>query len=325
METLLLSIYNHDSAVASAASRMTLMAEGRPIIEMGSRRTHEESAVAAARAAWIAGFGPTSNLAAGYRYGVPTSGTAAHAFTLLHDNESDAFTAQLAAYGRDTTLLVDTYDIEAGVREAVRLTDGELGAVRIDSGDLTIVARQVRDLLDDLGATSTRVIVTSDLDEWQIAALRGAPVDGYGVGTSVVTGSGEPTCSFVYKMVARATDENPDSPLVPVAKKSAHKSTVGGRKYAVRRRDDEGIAQAEVVGVDTPVATAGLDRDLLVELVRDGQIVGAEPLARARERHRRSVEELPMSGRRISRGEQAIPTVMVHGEGPDAVLGASLE
>lgn len=142
LETLLLSIYNHDSAVASAASRMTLMAEGRPIIEMGSRRTHEESAVAAARAAWIAGFGPTSNLAAGYRYGVPTSGTAAHAFTLLHDNESDAFTAQLAAYGRDTTLLVDTYDIEAGVREAVRLTDGELGAVRIDSGDLTIVARQ---------------------------------------------------------------------------------------------------------------------------------------------------------------------------------------
>ncbi|WP_277101251.1 nicotinate phosphoribosyltransferase [Cutibacterium granulosum] len=325
LETLLLSIYNHDSAVASAASRMTLMAEGRPIIEMGSRRTHEESAVAAARAAWIAGFGPTSNLAAGYRYGVPTSGTAAHAFTLLHDNESDAFTAQLAAYGRDTTLLVDTYDIEAGVREAVRLTDGELGAVRIDSGDLTIVARQVRDLLDDLGATSTRVIVTSDLDEWQIAALRGAPVDGYGVGTSVVTGSGEPTCSFVYKMVARATDENPDSPLVPVAKRSAHKSTVGGRKYAVRRRDDEGIAQTEIVGVDTPVATAGLDRDLLVELVRDGQIVGAEPLTRARERHRRSVEELPISGRRISRGEQAIPTVMVHGEGPDAVLGASLE
>lgn len=325
LETLLLSIYNHDSAVASAASRMVLMAEGRPIIEMGSRRTHEEAAVSAARAAWIAGFGPTSNLAAGYRYGVPTSGTAAHAFTLLFDTEADAFRAQLETYGSATTLLVDTFDIEQAVREAVRLTDGRLGAVRIDSGDLAIVARQVRDLLDDLGATSTRVIVTSDLDEWQIAALRGAPVDGYGVGTSVVTGSGAPTCSFVYKLVARATEDGPDAPLLPVAKRSAHKSTVGGHKYALRRLGADGVAQAEIVGVGERPTGDGDDRDLIVPLVTEGRIVGSEPISAARERHAHALTELPLSGRRISRGDQAIPTIMVRGDGADAVLGTSLD
>lgn len=327
LETLLLSIYNHDSAIASAASRMVMMAEGRPIIEMGSRRTHEEAAVAAARAAWIAGFGPTSNLAAGIRYGVPTSGTAAHAFTLLHDTEADAFRAQLDAYGEKTTLLVDTYDIEKAVRSAVELTGGRLGAVRIDSGDLSIVARQVRDQLDDLGAVNTRIIVTSDLDEWQIAALRGAPVDGFGVGTSLVTGSGAPTCSFVYKLVARATSDDPDAPLLPVSKKSSHKTTVGGRKYAVRRIGSGGTATAEVVGVGQPPSADSDDRNLLVPLVVDGKVVGREPLEAARRRHQAAIAELPMSGRRISRGDQAIPTIMVKQGtgGSDAVLGADID
>lgn len=327
LETLLLSIYNHDSAIASAASRMVMMAEDRPIIEMGSRRTHEEAAVAAARAAWITGFGPTSNLAAGMRYGVPTSGTAAHSFTLLHDTEEQAFAAQLETFGDQTTLLVDTYDIEEAVRTGVRLTEGRLGAVRIDSGDLAIVARQVRDLLDDLGATSTRVIVTSDLDEWQIAALRGAPVDGFGVGTSLVTGSGAPTCSFVYKLVARAASDDPEAPLIPVAKKSSHKSTVGGRKYALRRLDPDGTATAEVVGVGEPPRADHDDRDLIVPLVTDGAVVGAEPLDAARARHQSVMKELPLSGRRISRGDQAIPTIMVHhgSDGSDAVLGGGLD
>ena len=301
-------------------------AEGRSIIEMGSRRTHEESAVTAARAAWIAGFGPTSNLAAGIRYGVPTSGTAAHAFTLLHDTEEDAFRAQLAAYGEKTTLLVDTYDIENAVRTAVRLTEGRLGAVRIDSGDLSIAARQVRDLLDDLGATNTRVIVTSDLDEWQIAALRGAPVDGFGVGTSLVTGSGAPTCSFVYKLVARAISNGPDAELLPVAKKSSHKNTVGGRKFAVRRIGSGGIATAEVVGVGQQPTADADDRNLIVPLIVDGEVVGREPLEAARKRHQAAIAELPISGRRISRGDQAIPTIMVKqgDDGADTVLGASL-
>jgi len=309
VETLALSIYNYDCAVASAASRMALMAGTRPCIEMGSRRTNEWSAVGAARAAYIAGFASTSNLQAGARYGVPTAGTAAHSFVLLYDTERDAFSAQLATLGDDTTLLIDTYDVEQAVRTGVELTQGRLGAVRIDSGDLAELAVSVRRLLDSLGATETRIIVTSDLDEYQIASLRGAPVDGFGVGTSLVTGSGAPTCAFVYKLVARAASDDPRAPLEPVAKLSTGKASVGGRKYAVRRLDAKGRATAEVIGVGVPPAGDTNDRPLLVQLVDHGAAVGREPLSEARARHNRTIAELPLVARKMSRGEPAIETV----------------
>lgn len=309
LETLMLSIYNYDSAVASAGSRMTMMAGDRPCIEMGARRMSEDAAVAAARAAYVVGFASTSNLEAGRRHGIPTAGTAAHSFTLLHDSEREAFEAQLHTQGKGTTLLVDTYSIADAVRTAVELAGPELGAVRIDSGDLAITAREVREQLDSLGATDTRIIVTSDLDEWQIGALAAAPVDGYGVGTNLVIGSGQPTCGFVYKLVARASSEDPQAELLPVAKKSANKSTVGGRKYAVRRLNDAGIAEAEVVGVGYHPQSDFNDRSLLVELVRDGEILAHEDLAAARRRHRDSLAELPRAARKMSQGEAVIPTL----------------
>ena len=315
LETVLLSIYNYDCAVAAAASRMIQMANRRPCIEMGSRRANEHAAVVAARAAYVAGFTSTSNLEAGRRYGIPTTGTAAHSFTLLHDSEEHAFAAQLAALGENTTLLVDTYDVEQAIRTGVRLTEGRLGAIRLDSGDLAEQATEVRELLDSLGAARTRIIVTSDLDEFQIAALRSAPVDGYGVGTALVTGSGAPTCSFVYKLVARADDDDPASPLRSVAKVSQNKSSIGGRKFALRRLGPDGRAEAEVVGIGAPPANDGDDRPLLVELVRGGQVVGREPLTAARERHLLSVAELPASARKMSRGEPVIETIMLDGEG----------
>jgi nicotinate phosphoribosyltransferase len=314
LETLLLSILNHDSAVAGAASRMTWAAGDRPCIEMGSRRTHEEAAVAAARAAYLCGFATTSNLAARQRYGVPTAGTSAHAFTLLHDTERDAFTAQVDSLGERTTLLVDTFDIAEAVELAVSVAGPELGAVRIDSGDLVVLAHQVRAQLDSLGATRTRIIATSDLDEHAIAALAAAPVDGYGVGTSLVTGSGHPTCGFVYKLVAR---EGADGELASVAKKSKDKISVGGRKYAVRRCDARGVAEAEVVGVgrasaaEQRTAGGGRDRELLVPLVRGGEVVGRESLETIRERHLRVREELPLAARMLSRGEPVVPTLHV--------------
>ncbi|MBZ5737437.1 nicotinate phosphoribosyltransferase [Nocardioides mangrovi] len=308
LETVLLSVYNHDSAIASAASRMTLAAGDRPCIEMGSRRTHEEAAVAAARAAYVAGFAASSNLAARHRYGVPTTGTSAHSFTLLHDTEDDAFRAQVGSLGAGTTLLVDTYDIEAAVERAVAIAGPELGAVRIDSGDLGLLAHRVRAQLDGLGATSTRIIVTSDLDEHAIAALAASPVDGYGVGTELVTGSGHPTCGFVYKLVAR---ESASGDLVSVAKRSVDKESVGGRKYAVRRRSASGVAEAELIGVGHPPRDDGDDRELLVPLVRAGEIVGRESLDAARERHLASRAELPDEIRQMSRGEAVIPTVGV--------------
>ena len=306
LETLLLSILNHDSAIASAASRMTWCACDRPCIEMGSRRTHEQAALAAARAAYIAGFVATSNLAAGQRYGVPTTGTSAHSFTLLHDSEREAFTAQVESLGKATTLLVDTFDITEAVRTAVEVAGPGLGAVRIDSGDLGMLADQVREQLDALGATGTRIVATSDLDEHAIAALAAAPVDGYGVGTSLVTGSGHPTCGFVYKLVAREDDRGE---VVSVAKRSKNKISIGGRKYALRRRDAQGVAEAEVVGVGESPHDDGDDRPLLVPLVRAGQVVGREDLQNSRERHLRVREELPLPARMLSRGEPVIPTL----------------
>lgn len=306
LETVLLSIYNHDSAIASAASRMTTAAGDRPCIEMGSRRTHEEAAVAAARAAYVAGFATSSNLAARQRYGVPTAGTSAHSFTLLHDTEEQAFRAQVESLGKGTTLLVDTYDIAEAVRLGVEVAGPGLGAVRIDSGDLGVLAHQVRAQLDSLGATGTRIIVTSDLDEFAIAGLAAAPVDGYGVGTELVTGSGHPTCGFVYKLVAREDDTGT---MVSVAKKSQDKISIGGRKYALRRRNAAGVAEAEVVGIGAPPVDDGDDRSLLVPLVREGEVVGREPLDAARERHQRSRAELPLEAQQMSRGEPVIETL----------------
>jgi nicotinate phosphoribosyltransferase len=277
---------------------------------MGSRRSHELAAVASARAAYIAGFAFTSNLRAGHDYGVPTSGTAAHAFTLVHDSERDAFATQIDTLGSGTTLLVDTYDVATAVRTAVEVAGPGLGAVRIDSGDLLEAGRQVRALLDSLGATKTRIVVSGDLDEYSIAALAATPVDGYGVGTSLVTGSGVPTAALVYKLVARADEPGDTAPLRPVAKRSVGKPGRGGRKWAVRSRDDAGKAVAELV-TTVPADPGPGDRALLRQLVRGGEIIGREPLEAARTRHREVMAELPSYALQLSRGYPAIPTVFV--------------
>ncbi len=300
LETLALSVLNHDSAVASAAARMAHAAGDRPCIEMGSRRTHEEAAVASARAAYLAGFASTSNLAAGSRYGVPTTGTAAHSWTLLHDREADAFRAQVDALGVGTTLLVDTYDIAAGIRTAVEVAGPGLGAVRIDSGDLAVLAHQSREQLDALGAHGTRIVLSGDLDEFSLAALASAPVDAYGVGTSVVTGSGAPTAEFVYKLVE--VDGR------PVAKRSEDKSTRGGRKTALRRHRPTGTATEEVVHAQgRPEARDG-DRALQVPFVRGGRPVDVPSLSASRDHLRHVLTTLPWEGLSLSRGEPAIPT-----------------
>ena len=195
----------------------------------------------------------------GGSYGIPTAGTSAHAFTLIHDDEATAFRAQLDALGAGTTLLVDTFDVPTAVQTAVDVAGpAELGALRIDSGDLVELARQVRRQLDRLGAVKTRIVVTSDLDEFAIAALASAPVDSYGVGTSVVTGSGAPTAGLVYKMVAR-TDDDPAAPTWrAVAKASPGKVDHGGHKRAFRRHDAGGRAAAEVIRYRDEPADDGL-------------------------------------------------------------------
>ena len=315
LETLALSMLNHDSAVATAASRIAQAAGGKPLAEMGSRRTGEYSAVAAARSAYLAGFAATSNLEAGRTYGVPTMGTAAHSFTLLHDTERDAFEAQLAALGKETTLLIDTFDIEAGVKLAIDVAGPELGAVRIDSGDLPIVVAQVREQLDALGAMGTKITVTNDLDEFTVATLAHSPVDSFGVGTSVVVGSGSPTMGMVYKLVAR---QGEGEAWVSVAKTSAGKHSTGGNKRAFRLLGPHGRATTECIVVgsepgevpqETPVASRPIMEHLVINGVVQDAHTGRAGLEAARERHRVAVGELPVIALSLTRGDPAIPTV----------------
>lgn len=312
LETLALSIYNHDSAIAAAAARMVSAAGGRRMIEMGSRRTHELAAPASARAAYLAGFDATSNLEAARAFGVPSAGTSAHAFTLLHAgadgaHEAAAFRSQVDALGIGTTLLVDTYDITRGVALAIEVAGPELGGVRIDSGDLGVLARQVRDQLDALGAPRTKIVVSGDLDEYAIASLRAEPVDVYGVGTSLVTGSGAPTAGMVYKLV--------EVDGVPVAKRSSHKESRGGTKSAVRLARRTGTVVEEIVypaSAARPEPNGFEVHDLQTPLVRDGAVVADQPtLQDSRELLARGLVSLPWEGLKLSDGDPAIPTTFV--------------
>jgi nicotinate phosphoribosyltransferase len=311
LETLILSIMNYDSAVASAASRMRSAAGNRYLAEMGGRRTNEQAAVAAARAAYIAGFDATSNLEAGRSWGIPTMGTAAHAFTLLHNNEEDAFRAQVKTFGTGTTLLVDTYNTDEGVRKAIEIAGPKLGAVRIDSGDLGVEVARVRQLLDSLGAAKTKITVTNDLDEHAIAALAAAPVDNYGVGTSVVTGSGVPTAGFVYKLVAHK-DESDN--WVSVSKRSTNKTNMGGRKQALRLLEN-GVASKELLAAGHEVSVNPNTRELQVPLITDGLVdenfIGANAVQMARQTHSNAISELPVQAHRLQRGDAAIPTEFI--------------
>jgi nicotinate phosphoribosyltransferase len=309
LETLALSIFNHDTAVASAAARMVSAAQGRPLMDMGSRRTHERAAVASARAAYLAGFAASSNLEAHRRYGVPTEGTSAHAFTLLYDgpggpDEPGAFAAQVAALGAGTTLLVDTYDVTIGVANAVAAAGTGLGAVRIDSGDLGMLARQVREQLDRLGATQTRIVVSGDLDEFAVAGLRAEPVDSYGIGTSLVTGSGAPTANMVYKLV--------EVDGIPVEKRSVRKESHGGHKEALRLSRSTGTITEEIVHpAGRPPPHGEPSRALTVPLVRNGEQLAETDLGVARELVASGLRSLPWEGLMLSHGDPAIPTTQI--------------
>ena len=313
LETLILSVLNYDCAVASAASRMVQAAGTRTLIEMGARRAHESAAVAAARAAYLAGFAATSNLHAGERYDIPTRGTAAHSFTLVHDSEEEAFRAQIATMGPNTTLLIDTYDMREGVERAIAIAGTSLGAVRIDSGDLPVVVSQVRAHLDELGAQQTKIVVTNDLNEHTIAGLRGAPVDVFGVGTSVVTGSGYPAAGLVYKLVSRMDD---NGQWLDVAKKSFHKTNPGGKKRAFRTFR-KGRAHEEVltVGQGNPPEGAGeLSEHFMLGGISQSSLSPAETLARAREHHLATIATLPDTAFSLSPGDPALTVRLVGGE-----------
>jgi len=312
LETVLLSILNHDSAVASAASRMVVAARGLPIIEMGSRRTHEIAAVDSARAAICSGFTATSNLEAGIKYGVPTTGTSAHAFTLAFEDEKDAFKAQVEALGVNTTLLVDTYDIPQGIKNAIEVAGTELGGIRIDSGDLHEETVNARKLLDSLGAVNTKIVLSSDIDEYTIAELldRGTPVDVIGAGTRVVTGSGHPTAGMVYKLIER--EDN--GVTKPVFKNSSRKKSIGGRKVPFRTYNDEGIIIDDFYVLESELVEERLPKNShnvsVVYIDTAYDYVYIPTLEEVKENHIEALKSLPDEAKFITAGNSQFETTM---------------
>lgn len=322
LETLLLSILNFDTSVASAGSRMVTAADGRTLVEMGSRRTHERSAISAARAAYLVGFASTSNLMAGHLYEIPTAGTISHAFILAHESEMSAFKAQLATQGPNTTILVDTYNIERGIKDALSAAGPHLGAIRIDSGNPAEESKKARNLLDSLGHSDTKIVISGDLDEFEIKKLKDSPIDSYGVGTKLVTGSGAPTANFVYKLVAIQSN-NSDSEMSSVAKKSLNKSTLGGIKIPARLKSTDGHAILEYFcwagsgnQVTLPANLSDTPCRLLhQQLIRNGELLPSPSLKETREFHNLALCELDNPALDLVPGAAALDTAFLSSDG----------
>jgi nicotinate phosphoribosyltransferase len=207
-----------------------------------------------------------------------------------------------------TTLLVDTYDIGRGIATAIQVAGTALGAVRIDSGDLAVMAYQSRAQLDSLGAVDTKIVVSGDLDEYAIAGLTAAPVDVYGAGTAVVVGSGAPTAGLIYKLV--------EVEGRPVAKRSENKGSIGGRKLAYRRHRASGTATDELVTPASSLAGAAFepadsDRLLTVPLMESGALVGDVSLDDSRAHHRAAVKALPWDALKLSKGDPGLPVTFL--------------
>lgn len=301
LEALILSIMNHDSAIASAAARMRdASREGTKLIEMGTRRTHEDAAIDSARLSWMVGFDGTSNVEATRQYpDITLIGTTAHAFILLYDSELEAFQAQAEALGEDTTYLVDTYDITEGIKNAVKASNGKLSGVRIDSGDPHKETIKARALLDELGAPHAGIILSGDMDEYSLEKYAQDPIDTFGVGTKLVTGSGHPTAGMVYKLVER---ENTQGVMEPVAKASAGKATIPGYMPLLRAYDiyDGQISVEMLAQPDVVPALLEDGYDVAHRNLLDTDIVAEDPnlaLRHARELHANRMARLPDSAK----------------------------
>ena len=312
IETLLLSIVNFDSAIATAAARIVDAANGHFVMEAGSRRIEPEAAVNAARAAYIGGVNVTSNLEAGRRWGIPTAGTASHAFTLSFQSEIEAFENQAKYLGEDSIFLVDTYDIETGIVNAVKASNAGLKGIRIDSGDLAAGSKSARALLDKLGAPEAQIMVSGDLDEYKIRNLLDAPIDAFESGHKLVTGSGAASAGFVYKLVA--IEENSLMPnMRSVGKRSEGKTSEGGKKFAKRTIDTGGIALEESIFLEDAVQNHSQStgcRFLQSEVMSSGNITDLTTLEDSRHHLMNIMSEIPKEIRLRVGGEPAIPTVL---------------
>jgi nicotinate phosphoribosyltransferase len=297
-ETALIAEIMFPTSVASRAARVVAAADGRDVMEFGARRAHGiHAAVRAARAAYIAGFNSTSLVEAGRLFGIPLSGTMAHSWVMAFPSERDAFEAYARVYGHGAVLLLDTYDTVAAARTVVS-TGLTPRAVRLDSGDLVAISREVRQVLDAGGLQATRIVVSSDLDEHRIAEMvgSGAPIDGFGVGTSVSTSSDAPALSGVYKLA----EIERQGQMVGVAKRSPGKQTYPCSKQVWRvMRAGRAVRDVIALADATPPPDA---RPLLTHVMVDGKRQALPSLAITRERCRVHIGELPTELRSLGDG-----------------------
>lgn len=296
VETYLLTTINFQTLVASKASRVVGAAKGRNVVDFGTRRAHGPQAGAlAARAAYIAGCTATSNVMAGLELGIPIVGTAAHSWTMAFPTEEEAFEKYHEVFPDHTVLLIDTYDTVQGAKRAIQI-GRKLRGVRLDSGNLAALAKQVRKMLDDAGLTQAKIVASGDLNEYKIADLlaHGAPIDIFGVGTEMVTSRDDPAIGGVYKIVEVEEGGRP----VPKAKWSEDKATYPHRKQVFRESDSAGKWERDMIGL--------ADEDLpgepvLQPAMRGGEIIMDMPTAAAiRERALEQVSRLPVEARDVN-------------------------
>lgn len=298
VETCLLSTITYQTMIASKAARVVKAAQGRPVVEFGSRRAHgPNTGVLAARAAYIGGCSGTSNVEAGRRFGMPVFGTLAHSFVMAYNDEEEAFREFLRLYPEHGVLLVDTYDtlaaidkiIESGMRPA---------AIRVDSGDVLTLSKEIRRRLDRAGLEKTKIFASGDLDEFAITKLlkHGAQVDSFGVGTALATSIDAPALSGVYKLVDLESKEG----ISVRAKLSEEKVTYPGRKQVFRFRRTNGVLREDVIACEDEGFPDG--EPLLHRVMQQGRRVGAAPDLRKIQEHARcEIAKIPPGCTRIER------------------------
>ena len=304
VESRLINLLHYQTLIASKAARSVLVAGGRPLIDFGMRRAHgAEAACLAARAAAIAGFAGTATVEAGRRYGLPLYGTMAHSFVQAHEDEASAFAGFARSHPDGTTLLIDTYDTLAAAREvvALRRAGASVGAVRIDSGDLDRLSREVRAILDAGGCGDVRILVSGTLDEYQVEKLNlaGAPIDSFAIGTRLGTSADAPSIDCAYKLEEYAGH--------PRRKRAWGKETWPGRKQVYRSFDAQGRISADIVALESE-PTRGAP--LLVPVMRAGhRLHPPEPLAALRERAARALATLPLNALPLKDPVPVTPTI----------------
>ncbi|MHC4183077.1 MAG: nicotinate phosphoribosyltransferase [Planctomycetota bacterium] len=295
IETYLLSAINYQTLVATKASRVVHAAKGKDVIDFGTRRAHgPQAGVLAARACFIGGCVGTSNVLAAYELGIPAVGTVAHSWVMAYDDEYESYKDFRKVFPNDTILLIDTYDTVIGARLATKIGK-RLKGVRLDSGNITLLSKRVRKILDNAGLEHVKIVASGDLNEYKISEMlrKGAPVDSFGVGTEMVTSKDAPALGGIYKLV----EQEKDGKLIPKMKFSEEKATYPAKKQVYRIYDNNGKLKKDIVGLPDEVFDA---EGLLLPAIKKGKVVYKTPtIQEVQKAAKRNISLLPDRFKRL--------------------------